>query len=275
MGLDKKNAKGGPPATKQANMHQPNIAEENMPEIQPFIDRIDRLTNSFDFWNRWMLYSLILAGIAAIAVALTTRLAIVRAKQLSVAQGELDKAKDAIAKQQIEEVRHGTEELRKRNLELQKELIVQGPRVNLLYGKTAEDFISKLKPFPRQRVEIRYSQVSFNQFHIDNDTMGAAMRLQGLLGLAGWDVAPTLVTDNTNGAAIWVAVSSKASKLTTKAANALLDALRDVPLQVNDKPEISDRPRPPQAPAFSQGGNAITLPPLTPDTIVVTVLAHP
>lgn len=156
-----------------------------MPEIQPIIDRIARLTNAFDFWNRWMLCSLILAGIAAIAVALTTRLAIVKAKQLSVAQEELDRTKDAMAKQQIEDVKRGTEELRARNLELQKELIAQGPRVNLLYGKTAQDVISKLRPFPRQRVEIRYSEVSFNQFHINNETMGVAMRMQSLLGQAG------------------------------------------------------------------------------------------
>ncbi|MGC1371904.1 MAG: hypothetical protein WA824_07190, partial [Candidatus Sulfotelmatobacter sp.] len=88
-----------------------------------------------------------------------------------------------------------------RTLELQKELIAQGPRANLLYGKTAETLILELRPFSGQRVEIRYSPVSFNQYHIDTDTMGVAMRLQYLLGQAGWDVAPMLA-DNSNGTAI-------------------------------------------------------------------------
>jgi hypothetical protein len=157
---------------------------------------------------------------------------------------------------------------------LRKELISQGSRVNLLYGKTAETFISELKPFASQRVEIRYSGVSFNQYHIDADTMGVAMRLQYLLGQAGWDVAP-LLTDNSNGAAIWVAISSKAPESTTKAARCLLDSLRSVPLKVNDQPIISDALRPPQSQIFSQDGKKIELRPLTSDTIVVTVLAHP
>lgn len=183
-------------------------------------------------------------------------------KQLQDFQLKLTAAQTELSQQQA------------KTLELQKELIAQGPRVNLLYGKTAETVILELKPFSGQRVEIRYSQVSFNQYHIDTDTMGVAMRLQSLLTQAGWDVAPALLIDNSNGAAIWVAIGSKASKLTTKAANSLLDALRGVPLKVNDKPEISDAPRPPQPQIFSQG-KEVKLPPLTPETIVVTVLAHP
>jgi len=158
-------------------------------------------------------------------------------------------------------------------LTLRKELISQGPRVNLLYGQTGEKFVAALKLFPKQKVEIRYSSLAFNQFHVDSDTMGVAMRLQYLLGQAGWEVEP-LLRDNSTGTAVWVAVSSKAPVSTVNIANKLLDALRSVPLKVNDTPNISDAPRPPQVPIFTEG-REVELRPLTPDTIVVTVLAHP
>jgi hypothetical protein len=66
----------------------------NNPEIDSLTHRVALLTDSFDFWNRWMLVGLGFAALAAIWIGVTTRLAIVRSKQLTVAQGDLDAAKE-------------------------------------------------------------------------------------------------------------------------------------------------------------------------------------
>lgn len=66
-----------------------------MPEIQALMDRIQRLGQSVDHWNAAMVGALILTAAAALAVLFTTRMVIVRSKQLSEAQGTLLRAKDA------------------------------------------------------------------------------------------------------------------------------------------------------------------------------------
>ena len=66
----------------------------NSSEIDSLTQRVVLLTNAFDFWKRWMLLGLGFAALAAIWIGVTTRLTIVRSKQLTVAQGDLDAAKE-------------------------------------------------------------------------------------------------------------------------------------------------------------------------------------
>ena len=66
----------------------------NMTEIQSLTSQVQQLGDAVDFWNRWMLWGLVFAAMAAIWIGLTTRLTIVRSKQLTVAQGNLDMAKE-------------------------------------------------------------------------------------------------------------------------------------------------------------------------------------
>ncbi len=249
-------------------------------EIDSLTRQVKALTGAVDFWNRWMLAGLVAAAIAALWLVLTTRLTIVRQKQLSILQGQLDASKDqqlerdlSVARVEASNADERAAKLEVEALSLKRELISQGPRVNLLYGKTAERLIAGLKPFAGQKVEIRYSVASFNQYHIDNDTMGVATRFQYLLDKAGWSVSPLLIA-NMNGTAVWVSISSKSPETTVKSAKVLLSLLRGVPLKVNDEPTISDDPRPPQPEIFGPNGK-VELGPFTPDTVVITVLSHP
>jgi len=66
-----------------------------MTEIQSLTARVQQLGDAVDVWNRWMLWGLVFAALAAVWIGLTTRLTIVRSKQLAIAQGSLDKAKEA------------------------------------------------------------------------------------------------------------------------------------------------------------------------------------
>ena len=172
------------------------------------------------------------------------------------------------------------------NLKLQQELIAQGSRRALLYGKNRQKLVERLKPFAKQRIEVRVCQVSMNPFSIDNDTMGVAMLLQYILSTeAHWQVNP-LAFENCSGTGISINLPPKAPSSAVKAATALLVALRELPLIAVGSSVIRiESPRAEQGSIFdcgnlpAGGGNCantpVVVPPLDSETIVLTVLAHP
>jgi hypothetical protein len=67
---------------------------EKVPEIQSLTARVEQLTQDVDWWNTAIIWALVFAAMAAVAVVVTTRIALVRAKQLSDMQDKLIRAKD-------------------------------------------------------------------------------------------------------------------------------------------------------------------------------------
>src|SRR2546425_7214907 len=67
---------------------------ENVSEIQSLTTRAQDLSQSVEWWNEAIIWALVFAAIAAVAVVITTRIAITRAKQLADAQDAVIKAKD-------------------------------------------------------------------------------------------------------------------------------------------------------------------------------------
>lgn len=65
-----------------------------MSEIQSLTERAESLSQSVDWWNTALIWALVFGAIAAIALVVTTRIGITRAKQLSDVQAELIGAKD-------------------------------------------------------------------------------------------------------------------------------------------------------------------------------------
>ena len=163
-----------------------------MREIDSLAQRVNELNGKVDFWNHWMLVGLVLAAIAALWLAITTRLGIVRSKQLSIAQGLLESAKDrlyeadskekdariadaneaakqaeeraanaqaslASAEEQAAEANERAASLEVQALTLRKELLLQGARENLLSGDNRRKLVRALKAFAGQRVDVRYS----------------------------------------------------------------------------------------------------------------------
>jgi hypothetical protein len=167
----------------------------------------------------------------------------------------------------------------------EKQLIEQGPRTHLLYGKRRDRIIERLKPFSGQKAEIRYCTVSFNQYFIDNDTMGVAMLLGDILAKAGWSVNP-LARENCSGSGLSISTNPQAPGSVQKAAHELLSALLEVQLTVvGSAVSVQESPRPTQPLTIDCGtasgstskceNKEVTFPPLGNDTIVLTVLAHP
>lgn len=212
-------------------------------EIQRLTSEVSRLSGKVDWWNTTIIVMMVCAAVAAVGLVAAQFIAFKRAGDLANAQALLSGEKERQSAESIAGLNREAEQLKHTNLELQKQIIAQGPRVNLLYGKTAEGIISALRAFPNQKSEVRYASTDFNQFHVNNEAMGTAMRLQYLLAQAHWDIVPVPLPDQSNGTAIWVSIRSKAPESTVRAANKLLDVLRSVPLKVNDKPVVSDAPK--------------------------------
>lgn len=63
-------------------------------EIDSLTHRVENLTHASNFWNGLMLWGLVIAAIAAVWIVWSTRLAVIRAKELGTAQGLLSDAKD-------------------------------------------------------------------------------------------------------------------------------------------------------------------------------------
>jgi hypothetical protein len=68
---------------------------EHVSDIQSLALRIKDLSKSVDWWNTAILWSLIFAAIAAIAVVVTTRVALRKARMLADIQSELIQLKDS------------------------------------------------------------------------------------------------------------------------------------------------------------------------------------
>jgi hypothetical protein len=66
----------------------------NGSDIDSLGRRVDDLTHAVDSWNNWMLVGLVIAAVAAAWILVTTRVAVIRSKQLVTAQEQLDLAKD-------------------------------------------------------------------------------------------------------------------------------------------------------------------------------------
>jgi hypothetical protein len=62
--------------------------------IQSLADRVRQLGQAVEWWNGAMIWALVFAALAAIAVVVTTRVALTRAKQLVDVQDELLRVKD-------------------------------------------------------------------------------------------------------------------------------------------------------------------------------------
>jgi hypothetical protein len=71
---------------------------ENVSELESLALRAAGLNQSVDWWNTAMVWALVAAAIVAIAVVVSTRLALVRTKQLSDVQDRISTIKESEAK---------------------------------------------------------------------------------------------------------------------------------------------------------------------------------
>ena len=174
-----------------------------MSEIQSLTLRIRELNQSVDWWNTAVIWSLIFVVIAAIAVVVTTRIALVRAKQLTDAQGELIQTKDAqlaldlgdkdlkiadalkaageakergaVAEQHAAEANLRAEQERLERIKLEEDL---SPRL----FKAQQEAIERLGAFRGTAVVLEYL--------LDPEFERTAEQIAFVLNEAGWAITP-------------------------------------------------------------------------------------
>jgi hypothetical protein len=198
-------------------------------EIDSLTRRVRDLSDKVDFWNRWMLWGLAAAVVVAAWVVLTTRLTIVRSKQLSIAQDSLEGAKErgsseaiAAVNQRAEEAREQTARLTNENLKLAEQVAIQGSRyVQIVAAR--KHFVESLQPFSRQKFEIGICDLYFPS---DSEIFSLYAVLDGTLTSAGWKSdRDSPVPTGDCGTGVIVTVFSTAPASSKEAARKLADLL--------------------------------------------------
>jgi hypothetical protein len=160
-------------------------------------------------------------------------------------------------------------------LKLQKELMVQASRTSLFVGENRQEFVDALKPFSGQKIDIRRSATAIMvngavvaSTPVGDDTVGLANALFKALTDAGWKLPPNPLLSNLQGYGLEVEILHNAPHGTQKAAKALVDALKHLSLSVNG-PALVNEDR------AQRVGNAVILPALDENTVILHILTHP
>lgn len=242
-----------------------------MSEIEALIAKVEALSASADWWNKAMLACLALTAVAGVVTFIATRQVIVKTSQAAEAQKELSDAKDRALQSDLKSKDRDIAALEVEALGLRKQLLVQGPRENLLVGDTRQALISVLRKFPGQYIDIRSSafviQVNgkySSSTPIGDDTEGLAKAFLPLFKEAGWNVPASPWVTNFKGQGILIGIASNASGKTKEAASALVTALSHVPFSVSGPAPFDDS-------RFRRSGVDAVIPP---DWVVLEVLSH-
>lgn len=128
-------------------------------------------------------------------------------------------------------------QLRVRAEELQEQILEDGPRDLLLYGKREEKFVNAIRPFRGQKVQVRLC------FFNSQESRDTGERLAAVFQSAGWTVSPHSPDwgesncafipkpNQPPGTGLWVGTpSSHPTAETTKRAKELVQFLRQIPL---------------------------------------------
>jgi hypothetical protein len=255
---------------------------EKVSEIQSLALRARDLSQAVDRWNTAMIWALVLTALAAVLVVVTTRVALTKAKKLAGVQEELIRAKDAQLTSDLKEkdakiadTNERAAALEVEALKLRKQLLGQGPRGNLLAGENRRKLVDALKPFSGQKIDVRHSASTIMvngsvvmSTPIGDDALGLANALIGVLKDAGWNLPPTPLISGFQGHGVEVGILHNASRETRAAAEALVDALRQVPLAVSGPSPVTDD-------GAKRVGTEVILPAFDENTIILFVLTYP
>lgn len=156
-------------------------------------------------------------------------------------------------------------------LNLEEQVLEQGPRNLILSGKRAEAFVSALRQFRGQKVEIR--KCSFN----DKEESDTAGRLVAIFKLAEWNVSPhspewgesNCLIDDPTASGIWIgAPNRRPEPATQETIEKLLGYFETVRLTATLHPVRIETAR-------AENRMSILEEYGDPDSIVIVILGHP
>jgi hypothetical protein len=269
----------------------------NVTEIQSLTLRVRDLSQAVDFWNVVMLWGLAIAALAAIVVGISTRLAVVRTGQLGDAQDQLIAAKDRQLQAELKEkdrqiavagqdAAHASERAGKASehaaalqvdaLKLRQQMLLQGPRANLLAGANRQEIVYALKPFAGQQIDVRHSSFTImvngsvvTSTPVGDDALGLANALVGVVHDAGWKAPLKPLIASLQGKGVEVDISSNSPNETRRAAGVLVKTLLDKHIET-----VGPFLFPSGNWHLTRVGNETIPPALDDSTIVLTVCSH-
>lgn len=198
-------------------------------------------------------------------------------RDIAVANQKAGEANERTARLEIEATaqRERAAKLEVEALKLRGQLLVQGPRENLLSGERRQEFVNMLKLFPGQRIDVRRSAsvIEVNgavvmSTPIGDDTVGLSRSFISALKDAGWESPPEPLLSAFHGEGLKVEVVKDASLETVTAAKALVEALKQLPLAA-DGPLLDNEAQ------AKRVGKEVILPAFDENTIILTVFTHP
>jgi hypothetical protein len=244
---------------------QINSTGEKMPTISSLTDEINRLGESISWWNDAIIVLMVLAALAATGLVIAQRIAFKKADKLGDLTEQRAKLDSNAKDQEIAKLNKEAADASERQasleleaLKLQEKLLSQGPREDLIIGENRRKLVDTLRSFSGQRVDAKptaligaWNGISTGVSPISEEMIGLSNVLLGVFKGAGWN-GPKIVSNARSvlpGNGVSVHISANASQETKKAAEALVKALRDVPL-------ITEGPSP-DSPSEPQNGDAI------------------
>lgn len=219
-----------------------------------------------------LLFGLGFLGAALVAIGVAGEFQIhVKAGKIETDMRDKTRQLVAIADDDAANAKRDTAQLQLRATELEEQILEQGPRDLLLYGKRADMFVGALREFKEQKVEIRRCQ--FN----GNEVLDTAKRLVSIFKLAKWRVSPrspdwgesncVLPPNPSTPTGLWIgSPSTTPTPATRQRIGKLLEFLKKIPLAA-----IPHFVRPDTV----RGENGQSIPERydDPDSIVVVVLS--
>jgi len=217
---------------------------DNVSDIQSLKSDIQQRTASVGRWNNASIFFVVLAFVAAGGLVVTSivlkrnndgldtardRLASFTEKQYEADSKTKDRDIAALNKQaassQVEALR------------LQRQMLLQGPRANLLVGESRNALASALEMFPGQKIDVRRSAFVFavngkpvSSTPIGDDVWALANAIIPILRKASWKSPPEPGLCSFTAKGIVVGIAADAPEKTMKAAKALVTALSEIML---------------------------------------------
>ena len=162
-----------------------------MPEIQSLTDAVNRLTQKVDFWNKAVVWALFAAALVAVLVVITTRMAVVRTRELSDAQNRLMQEKDREVKIAQRRLELDLSQQEERTAKAQKDAadaalaLAKFKEPRTIPPEDQQKLIAALKPFAGEKFALAVFP--------DPEPLALARTLDTLLKSAGWQRVPAQI----------------------------------------------------------------------------------
>ena len=167
--------------------NQPDVSTQTTAEIVSLNGQRQQLSQKVDQWNAGMVYSLLLTFLAAAAVLITTRMVVVRSKQLNGIQDRLEIANDRVAASNRLKLEHALSVQRERTAKAETTLLEVQQKIR--WRDVTPEQATEFKSITGGAAK---GVVTIQKLDQDPESVSYAQQIFGILKDAGWQPQFTL-----------------------------------------------------------------------------------